>query len=107
MPFNPSRKYILYILAVMNFTHIIDSMLIMPLGDTFISEFNITASEYSWLVSAYALSASLSCIIGIIFLDRLPRKKALLILYGGFAIGTFLCSLCTTYETLITLRAAT
>lgn len=91
----------------MNFTHIIDSMLIMPLGDTFISEFNITASEYSWLVSAYALSASMSCILGIIFLDRLPRKKALLILYGGFAVGTFLCSLCTTYETLITLRAAT
>ncbi len=107
MPFNPSRKYILYILAVMNFTHIIDSMLIMPLGDTFISEFNISPSQYSWLVSSYALAASISCILGIIFLDRLPRKRALLVLYGGFAIGTFLCSLCTSYETLITLRAAT
>lgn len=107
MPTKPSRKYILYVLAVMNFTHIIDSMLIMPLGDTFITEFGISPSQYSWLVSAYALSASISCIIGIIFLDRLPRKNALLVLYGGFAIGTFLCSLCTTYETLITLRAAT
>ncbi len=107
MPKKPSRKYILYILAVMNFTHIIDSMLIMPLGDTFISEFNISPREYSWLVSAYALAASISCILGILFLDRLPRKNALLFLYGGFAIGTFLCSLCTTYETLITLRAAT
>ena len=91
----------------MNFTHIIDSMLIMPLGDTFISEFGISASQYSWLVSAYALAASISCILGIVFLDRLPRKNALLFLYGGFAIGTYLCSLCTTYETLITLRAAT
>lgn len=107
MPFTPSRKYILYILAVMNFTHIIDSMLIMPLGDTFISEFNISPSQYSWLVSAYAIAASLSCVLGIVFLDRLPRKRALLILYGGFAVGTFLCSLCTSYETLITLRAAT
>ena len=107
MPKKPSRKYILYILAVMNFTHIIDSMLIMPLGDIFISEFNISPREYSWLVSAYALTASISCILGILFLDRLPRKNALLFLYGGFAIGTFLCSLCTTYETLITLRAAT
>lgn len=107
MPKQPSRKYILYILAVMNFTHIIDSMLIMPLGDTFISEFNISPSQYSWLVSAYALAASISCVLGILFLDRLPRKNALLFLYGGFAIGTFLCSLCTTYETLITLRAAT
>ena len=79
----------------------------MPLGDTFISEFNISPREYSWLVSAYALAASISCILGILFLDRLPRKNALLFLYGGFAIGTFLCSLCTTYETLITLRAAT
>lgn len=107
MPKKLSRKYILYILAVMNFTHIIDSMLIMPLGDIFISEFNISPREYSWLVSAYALTACISCILGILFLDRLPRKNALLFLYGGFAIGTFLCSLCTTYETLITLRAAT
>lgn len=107
MPQVLSRKYILYLLAVMNFTHIIDSMLIMPLGDTFISEFGISTGQYSWLVSSYALAASMSCILGIIFLDRLPRKNALLVLYGGFAIGTFLCSLCTTYETLITLRAVT
>jgi len=103
----PSRKYILYILAVMNFTHIIDSMLIMPLGDTFITEFDITPGQYSWLVSSYALAASISCILGIVFLDRIPRKKGLLVLYGGFAIGTFLCSFATTYEVLISLRAIT
>jgi len=107
MPFTHSRKYILYILAVMNFTHIIDSMLIMPLGDIFISEFDITTAQYSWLVSAYSLSASVSCILGIVFLDRIPRKRGLLILYGGFAAGTFLCSFASTYEVLISLRAIT
>ena len=107
MPKELSKKYILYILAVMNFTHIIDSMLIMPLGDIFMNEFNITTSQYSWLVSSYALAASMSCILGIIFMDRLPRKKALLFLYGGFSIGTFLCSFADTYEMLISLRAIT
>lgn len=91
----------------MNFTHIIDSMLIMPLGDTFISEFNINASQYSLLVSSYALAASISCILGIVFLDRLPRKKGLLILYGGFAMGTFMCSFADSYILLISLRATT
>lgn len=103
----PSRTYILYILALMNFTHIIDSMLIMPLGDTFISEFQINTSQYSFLVSAYAIAASISCILGIIFLDRFDRKKTLLLMYGGFAICTFLCSLTTDYEALLSLRAIT
>lgn len=107
MAFTPSRKYILYTLALMNFTHIIDSMLIMPLGDIFINEFDISASKYSWLVSSYAVAASVSCVLGIVFLDRFDRKKTLLLMYGGFAICTFLCSQVDSFEMLISLRAIT
>lgn len=102
-----NRKFILYALALMNFTHIVDSMLIMPLGDIFIEEFGIGASEYSFLVSAYALAAFCSSLIGVFFLDRFDRKEALLFIYAGFGIGTLLCAQAETYTSLLLLRIVT
>ena len=86
------RSLILFTLSTVNFTHIVDSMLIMPLGDIFIELFEISASEYSYLVSAYALAAFFSSLAGVFFLDRFDRKRALLFIYTGFAAGTFLCA---------------
>ena len=85
-----SRTFALYALATINFTHIIDSMLIMPLGDIFIESFNISAAQYSFLVSAYAVGAVLSSIVAFLFLDRFDRKISLLFLYSGFVVGCLL-----------------
>ena len=102
-----NRKLILYTLAVINFTHIVDSMLIMPLGDIFIEEFQISAHKYSYLVMAYAFAAFLSSCMGFFFLDSFDRKKALLLAYTGFSIGTFACAFCNTYELLVSIRFLT
>lgn len=91
-------------LALINFTHIVDSMLIMPLGDTFVKVLSITPAQYSLLVSAYAIAAALSSIVGIFILDKFDRKKALLVLYFGFSIGTLLCGYCHTYTLLVVAR---
>lgn len=101
------RKLVLYTLALINFTHIVDSMLIMPLGDIFISEFGIGPSEYSLLVSSYAFSAFVSCLLGVIFLDRYDRKQVLLLLYTGFGIGTLACAFADSYLSLVALRILT
>jgi predicted MFS family arabinose efflux permease len=101
------RSLILFILALINFTHIVDSMLIMPLGDIFIEMFQINAREYSYLVSSYALAAFFSSLVGVFFLDRFDRKKALLFIYSGFAIGTFLCAFAQSYLSLLLLRFLT
>jgi predicted MFS family arabinose efflux permease len=101
------RSLILFILALINFTHIVDSMLIMPLGDIFIVMFDISAREYSYLVSSYALAAFFSSLVGVFFLDRFDRKKALLFVYTGFAIGTFLCAFANTYLMLLSIRFLT
>ncbi len=79
-------------------------MLIMPLGDIFISEFNINTQEYSFLVSAYAFAAFLSSLCGMLFLDFFDRKHALQLSYAGFTIGSFLCALSTTYVQLLGFR---
>jgi predicted MFS family arabinose efflux permease len=102
-----NRKLILFTLALVNFIHIVDSMLIMPLGDIFIKEFQISSSEYSLLVSSYALSAFFSRLIGVFYLDRFDRKTALLFIYMGFGIGTIACAFTDSYFQLVSLRAFT
>ena len=102
-----NRKLILYTLAVINFTHIVDSMLIMPMGDIFIEEFQISAHKYSYLIMAYAFAAFLSSGMGFFFLDSFDRKKALLFTYIGFSVGTFACAFANTYELLVGIRFLT
>lgn len=102
-----NRKYLLYTLALVNFTHIVDSMLIMPLGDIFIELFAISAMEYSYLVSSYAIAAFFSSLAGVFFLDLFDRKKALIFIYVGFALGTLLCAFANSYLMLVSLRFLT
>jgi len=82
-------------------------MLIMPMGDIFIEEFQISAHKYSYLIMAYAFAAFLSSGIGFFFLDSFDRKKALLFTYIGFSIGTFACAFADTYELLVAIRFLT
>jgi predicted MFS family arabinose efflux permease len=102
-----NRKLILFTLALVNFIHIVDSMLIMPLGDIFIKEFQINSREYSLLVSAYALAAFCSSIVGVFYLDRFDRKTGLLFIYTGFGIGTLACAFANSYVQLVSLRIFT
>ncbi|NNF34162.1 MAG: MFS transporter [Saprospiraceae bacterium] len=101
------RSLILFTLATVNFTHIVDSMLIMPLGDIFIELFGISAAEYSYLVSSYAIAAFISSLFGVFLLDRFDRKKALVFIYTGFAIGTLMCAFAESYLALLLLRFGT
>ncbi len=101
------RQLILFTLALVNFIHIVDSMLIMPLGDIFIKEFQISSGEYSLLVSSYALSAFFSSLIGVFYLDRFDRKTALLFIYTGFGLGTIACAFTDSYVQLVSLRVFT
>lgn len=102
-----SRQLILFTLALVNFMHIVDSMLIMPLGDIFIKEFQITSQEYSILVSSYAFAAFISSLIGVFFLDRFDRKTALLFIYTGFGLGTIACAFADSYLQLVSFRIFT
>jgi MFS transporter, DHA1 family, inner membrane transport protein len=102
-----NRGYILLVLAAVNFTHIVDSMIIMPLGDTFVKEFNLSAQQFAFLVSSYAIAAALSSFIGIFKIDSYDRKRLLLITYGGFSLATLLCVFAGNYTFLIIARLLT
>ncbi|TXB61584.1 MFS transporter [Phaeodactylibacter luteus] len=102
-----NEKLLLFLLAVVQFTHIIDFMIIMPLGKQFMQLFDITPQQFSVIVSSYALSAFAVGFFGAMFIDRFDRKKALLFTYLGFTLGTFACGLTENYYLFLAARSIT
>ncbi len=101
------EKILLFILAIIQFSHIIDFMIIMPLGKQFMKSFDIGPQQFSLIVSVYAFSAFFAGLFSAMFIDRFDRKKALLLLYIGFGIGTLACAVSPTYLVLLMARGLT
>src|SRR5271156_4709797 len=101
---NRGESRLLLVLAAVQFTHLVDFMIVLPLGPQFIRVLNITPQAFGVLVSAYGFSASLSGLLAARFVDRFDRKRALLVLYFGFCIGTLLCALAANFWVLLLAR---
>lgn len=95
---------LLFLLAAINFTHILDFMIIMPLGNYLMPYFHISTQQFSLIVSAYSYAAFTSGILAAFVIDNFDRKKSLLFGYTGFIVGTLLCGLAPTYTFLIAAR---
>ena len=100
------ERAILLMLTAVQFTHILDYMIIMPLGSHLMRVFGITPGQFSHLVAAYGIAAALTGFAGGFFLDRFDRKHALLTLYSGFGLATFACALAPNYHALLIARFA-
>jgi predicted MFS family arabinose efflux permease len=98
------EKILLLLLASINFTHIMDFMIVMPLGSYLIPLFKIDPQQFSFIISSYTFAAGIIGFSAAFFVDRFDRKKVLLIGYGGFIVGTFACAFATSYELLILAR---
>ncbi|MFT3784010.1 MAG: MFS transporter [Nibricoccus sp.] len=105
-PTHANEKLVLGILALIQFTHILDFMIMMPLGSHLMRVFSITPGQFSHLVAAYGLSAAVFGFAGGFVLDRFERKHALLTLYTGFSLATLGCALAPTYWMLLIARIA-
>jgi predicted MFS family arabinose efflux permease len=91
---SPKRElWLLITLAGIQFTHILDFMIMMPLGPQFTQIFNITDAQFGMLVSAYTLAAGASGLLAATYLDKFDRKKLLLALYVLFGLATLACGL--------------
>ena len=91
-------------LACLNFTHIMDFMIMMPLGPQLMRYFSISPQEFALLVSAYSFSAGLSGFMVAFIADRFPRKQIMLTAYIGFVVGTLACAMAPTFWLLIAAR---
>jgi predicted MFS family arabinose efflux permease len=105
--FSSYQKFAVVLLAFLQFTIVLDFMLLAPLGALVIPALKITTSQFGLIVSAYALSAGVSGLLAAGFADRFDRKKLLLFFYGGFVVGTLLCGLASSYYLLLAARMVT
>lgn len=95
------------ILAFLQFSIILDFMIMAPLGAILMKELSIDTSQFGLVVSVYAFSAGASGFATAGFADKFDRKKLLLFFYVGFIGGTVLCGLAPTYEWLLAARIVT
>lgn len=100
------ERTILLTLAAVQFTHIMDFMIMMPLGSQLMRTFAISPGKFSHLVAAYALAAAVSGFLAGFVLDRFDRKHALLVLYTGFGLATLACALAPNFHALLVARLA-
>jgi MFS transporter, DHA1 family, inner membrane transport protein len=96
------REWLLLgVLATVQFTHIVDFMIVMPLGPLFFEDMGLNTQEHHFVVSAYTISAGVAGLLAARLLDRFCRKTALLTLYAGFGLGTLMCALAPNYPLLL------
>jgi predicted MFS family arabinose efflux permease len=105
--FTGYQIFVIAILAILQFTIILDFMVLSPLGPILLDKLHIVTSQFGWVVSAYAFSAGASGLLTAGFADRFDRKKLLMFFYIGFTGGTLLCALADTYQFLLMARIVT
>lgn len=106
-PFSAYQILVIALLALLQFTIVLDFMVLAPLGDYLMKSLSMTPKGFGLVVSSYAFSAGASGILAAGFADKFDRKKLLLFFYTGFIIGTLCCALATNYEMLLGARIVT
>lgn len=107
IPFTSYQKFVIFILAITQFSVILDFMVMSPLGAMIMKSMTLTPAQFGIAVSGYAFSAGVSGLLTAGYADRFDRKKLLLFFYTGFIVGTFLCSIAPSYPMLLAARIVT
>lgn len=97
---------VLAVLCAIQATHVMDFMVMMPLGPQLMRAFSIGPDRFGLLVSSYGISAAVSGLLAAFLLDRIDRRRALLWLYAGFGLATLACALAPGYWSLLAARIA-
>lgn len=99
--------FLLLTLAFLQFTVIVDFMVLMPLKPMLTNLWGITPTQFGIAVFAYGFGAFISSMLCVNKVDGFDRKKVLILIYAGFTIGTFFCGLASNYYLLVTARLVT
>jgi len=105
--FSSYQKLVITLLALTQFTVVLDFMVMSPMGDILMKSMNLSTTKFGFVVSSYAFSAGISGLLTAGFADRFDRKKLLQFFYIGFILGTFFCSVANTYPLLVAARIVT
>ncbi|HSZ24465.1 MAG TPA: MFS transporter [Cytophagaceae bacterium] len=103
-PAKINENLVLLILAAVNFTHIMDFVVMAPLGTKLRDVLFISSKQFGFLLSSYTLSAALAGIVGAFFIDKFDRRRALLFLYTGFTLSNLACAISNDYYSFMVAR---
>ncbi|MBC8033470.1 MAG: MFS transporter, partial [Chitinophagaceae bacterium] len=106
-PFTRYETFLVAILAILQFTIVLDFMVLSPMGAILLKELDIKPVQFGLVVSAYAFSAGASGLLAAGFADKFDRKKLLLFFYTGFVAGTIMCAMAPNYKLLLIARIIT
>ncbi|HVT28707.1 MAG TPA: MFS transporter, partial [Lacipirellulaceae bacterium] len=101
------EQFVLLILAAVQFTTIVDFMIVMPLGPQLMRSLHINPAQFGLIVSSYTFAAGAAGLIASSIVDRFARRTTFLVLYTGFLVGTLCCALAPTYHALAVARVVT
>ena len=101
---NVDEKLIIIVLFFVQFTHMVDFVVMMPLGPKLVRSFALTSNEFSYVISSYAFAAAVMGIVSSFFVDNYDRKKVLVFFYTGFLVANIFCALSVNYIMLIASR---
>ncbi len=103
---NPAReRLVLWLLALTQFTVIMDFMVMMPLSPQLMQAFSISPAQFSGAVSAYAWCAGLSGLLAATYIDRFDRKRMLLTVFLLFNLSNLACAMAPNFHVLVLSRA--
>lgn len=105
--FSSYQVLVIVLLALTQFTVVLDFMVMSPLGDLLMKSMSLTTKQFGFAVLSYGISAGISGLLTAGFADSFDRKKLLLFFYIGFIVGTLFCGLATSYPLLIAARIFT
>lgn len=98
------EKSLLRSLSGIQFSHILDVMIMMPLAPMLMRTFELTAVQFGVLVSAYTFMGAISSIVAAMVIDRFDRRRVMLWFFAAFIVATALCAAATSYHLLLLAR---
>jgi predicted MFS family arabinose efflux permease len=101
-----SERLLIALLTAIQFTYMVDFVLMMPLGPQLQRELQCDAQAFSLLVASYTIAGGIASLCAASFIDRFDRKRLLLAVYAGMTVATIACGLCDHYATLLCARIA-
>lgn len=104
-PLSWAEWKLVLLLSTINFVHILDFVIVMPLGDQLRKELSISPAQFGNVVSAYGIAAMITGVLAALVCDRLNRRNVLLLMMAGFTLGTLYCGFAKGYEHLVIARA--
>ncbi len=99
-----AERFFLLTLAGIQFSHVLDFMIMMPLGPILMAALGIGTHEFGLLVASYSFSAAVSGVLAATFVDLFERKRLLLVSFVLFALATLACGLAPSYPVLMLAR---